>query len=92
MQQRCTLTVFVDRARVSKFCAVWFEIRRHRATSYIQNPAYYELLQEAAFKSAPESNLTQWLINRAHRRYGLKNTPDADVSRAWTDVRNAGYA
>jgi hypothetical protein len=36
-----------------------------------QNPAYYELLQEAAFKSAPERNLTDWLVRRAHRRYGL---------------------
>lgn len=36
-----------------------------------QNPAYYELLQEAAFKALPEKNLTAWLIKRAHRRYGF---------------------
>ena len=36
-----------------------------------QNPAYYELLQEAAFKEKPEPNVTQWLVQRAHRRYGL---------------------
>ena len=33
-----------------------------------QNPAYYELLQEAAFKAAPEPDLTAWLVKRAHRR------------------------
>jgi alpha-N-acetylglucosaminidase len=36
-----------------------------------QNPAYFELLQESAFKAAPEANLTEWLVLRAHRRYGL---------------------
>lgn len=36
-----------------------------------QNTAYYEMLQEAAFKSRPEPDATAWLVARAHRRYGL---------------------
>ena len=57
-----------------------------------QNPAYYELLQEAAFKAAPEPDLTAWLVTRAHRRYGLHDAPDPDVTAAWVALRNAGYA
>ena len=71
-----------------------------------QNPAYYELLQEAAFKSAPEPNITDWLVRRAHRRYGLLNltptarakidsdggTDNADVTAAWRALALSGYA
>ena len=57
-----------------------------------QNSAYYELLQEASFKSSPEPDLTAWLVRRAHRRYGLHNAANADVTAAWTALRNAGYA
>jgi hypothetical protein len=57
-----------------------------------QNPAYYELLQEAAFKVAPEANLTQWLVDRAHRRYGLTSgAVDADVASAWADLGAGPY-
>ena len=57
-----------------------------------QNTAYYELLQEAAFKAQPEPNLVGWLVKRAHRRYGLNGGENPDVSAAWTALRNAGYA
>ena len=56
-----------------------------------QNPAYYELLQESAFKAAAESNLTDWLVRRAHRRYGLP-APNWEVGSAWTNIRHSGYA
>ncbi len=56
-----------------------------------QNPAYYELLQEAAFKAAPEPDLTAWLVKRAHRRYGLTE-PNADVASAWADLGASGYS
>lgn len=56
-----------------------------------QNPAYYELLQEAAFKLAPEPNLTAWLVKRAHRRYGLTDV-NADVASAWADLGASGYS
>jgi hypothetical protein len=56
-----------------------------------QNPAYYELLQEAAFKDTNEANLTDWLVKRAHRRYGLP-THDQDVGSAWADIGRSGYA
>jgi len=58
-----------------------------------QNPVYYELLQEAAFKAAPEVNLTAWLVRRAHRRYGLVGgETDADVTSAWAGLGASGYA
>ena len=44
-----------------------------------------ELLQEAAFKAAPEPNLTDWLVRRAHRRYGLLGGHNADVAAAWEE-------
>ena len=58
-----------------------------------QNPAYYELLQEAAFKSAAEPNIIDWLIARAHRRYGLFGQGrNAHVSAAWAALGASGYA
>lgn len=56
-----------------------------------QNPAFYELLQEAAFKAAPETDVTAWLVRRAHRRYGL-NSGDVDVTQAWAELAASGYA
>ena len=56
-----------------------------------QNPAYYELLQEAAFKQAAEPNVTDWLVRRAHRRYGLRSY-DSDVAAAWGGIGRSGYA
>jgi hypothetical protein len=53
-----------------------------------QNTAYYELLQEAAFKAQPESNLTSWLVNRANRRYGTVKNPD--VAAAWVALGASG--
>ena len=59
-----------------------------------QNPAYYELLQEAAFRAAPEPNVTRWLVQRAHRRYGLQaaGAHDANVAAAWGALAASGYA
>ena len=56
-----------------------------------QNAAYYELLQEAAFKSGAESNTTAWLIKRAQRRYRLVEA-NANVTRAWSLIGQSGYA
>ena len=59
-----------------------------------QNPAYFELLQEAAFKAAPEPNVTEWLVARAHRRYGLSGGGGRDphVTAAWGALAASGYA
>jgi hypothetical protein len=46
--------------------------------------AYYELLQEAAFKDKAEANLTDWLVKRAHRRYGNR------CSRKWKKMDRHG--
>jgi hypothetical protein len=56
-----------------------------------QNPAYYELLQEAAFKSGAEPNTTAWLIKRAQRRYRL-DIANVNITRAWSLVGKSGYA
>jgi alpha-N-acetylglucosaminidase len=68
-----------------------------------QNPTYYELLQESAFKDAAEANLTDWLVRRAHRRYGLLSresrqqgiataAADHHVGSAWAEIGRSGYA
>jgi hypothetical protein len=64
-----------------------------------QNPAYYELLQEAAFKTGSEQNITEWLVKRAHRRYfgrtgssGDDGAFDAHVAAAWGELARSGYA
>lgn len=69
-----------------------------------QNPAYYELLQEAAFKAAAERNVTDWLVQRAYRRYGLQTTSTStsiststkvrnpEVAAAWAALGASGYA
>ena len=59
-----------------------------------QNPVYYELLQEAAFKQTPEPDITSWLIKRAHRRYGLlgQDRYNLNVSNAWVALGASGYA
>jgi hypothetical protein len=57
-----------------------------------QNPTYYEVLQEAAFRSGPIRNITAWLVTRAHRRYGLVDGIDSRVAAAWADLGASGYA
>jgi hypothetical protein len=39
----------------------------------------------------PIENLTQWLIDRAHRRYGL-SAPQQDVTDAWAALAASAYA
>ena len=56
-----------------------------------QNPAYYEMLDEAAFRGEPVSNITAWLVRRAHRRYGLAQ-PNGDVEAAWAALGASAYA
>lgn len=46
-----------------------------------QNPVYFEILQEAAFRSQPIFNLSEWIIHRAHRRYGLFVTDEKVSTR-----------
>ena len=56
-----------------------------------QNPVFYELLLSNAFRAAPEANVTDWAISRAHRRYNLSH-PSADVTEAWSLLAGANYA
>lgn len=63
-----------------------------------QNPAYYELIQEAAWRSAPLPDPAAWLVRRAHRRYGLWNTSSHGpitnklVVQAWSALANSSYS
>uniref|UniRef100_A0A7S4NBL1 Alpha-N-acetylglucosaminidase tim-barrel domain-containing protein n=1 Tax=Odontella aurita TaxID=265563 RepID=A0A7S4NBL1_9STRA len=54
-----------------------------------QNPAYYEFLFENHFRASPVENITDRMINRAHRRYGLREYDD-DVARAWASLVDGG--
>ena len=59
---------------------------------YDQNPIYFELIQEAAFRSAPVQNITDWAIRRAHRRYGLMGSYNSDVAAAWSALVSSVYS
>ena len=37
-----------------------------------QNPVYYELMAQTNFHTAPLADLTAYVVDRAHRRYGLQ--------------------
>ena len=56
-----------------------------------QNPAYWELLLGAAYARAPVANVTEWLIARAHARYGLA-APSPPVAAAWARLGASVYA
>ena len=47
-----------------------------------QNPAFYEFIVEQNWRSERVPNITQHLIERAHRRYGLAST-NPDIASAW---------
>ena len=55
-----------------------------------QNPAFYEFLIEQNWRTARVPNITQHLIERAHRRYGLTET-NAEVSIAWALLTESAY-
>lgn len=52
---------------------------------------YYEVVLEAAFRSAALPDVGAWLVARAHRRYGLTSS-SANVSAAWTALAQGAYA
>ena len=55
-----------------------------------QNPAFYELVIEQNWRAAPIANMTEHLIERAHRRYALA-AHDVDVADAWARLELSSY-
>eukprot|EP00041_Stephanoeca_diplocostata_P017586 m.357678 g.357678 ORF g.357678 m.357678 type:complete len:490 (-) comp20756_c0_seq2:1213-2682(-) len=56
-----------------------------------QNPVYYEVIQGAPWRNAPIENLTEWLVQRGHRRYGLREH-STDVAAAWALLGAGSYS
>ena len=56
-----------------------------------QNPVYYDFMLEASWRSAPVTNITDYVVRRQHARYGLVE-PNADVTSAWTLLVRSAYA
>jgi alpha-N-acetylglucosaminidase len=56
-----------------------------------QNPLYYDFLYEQNFRPEPVKNLTTYLIQLNHKRYGLQET-DQNVLLAWTYLLKSSYS
>ena len=56
-----------------------------------QNPVYYDFLYEQNFRTKPVKNLTLYLIQQNHKRYGLHKF-DQNISLAWTYLRKSVYS
>ena len=59
-----------------------------------QNPVYYEVIQGAPWRSGPILNMTRWVVERAHRRYGLSSLAHKSdsVADAWTLLEQSSYS
>ena len=55
-----------------------------------QNAVVFELVAESSFHTGPLPDSTAWLVDRAHRRYGL-TVRNADVAAAWTALAASVY-
>merc|ERR1719253_619459 len=56
-----------------------------------QNPVYYEFIIDQNWRSARVQNITDHVILRSHRRYGLKKFDD-DIAQAWALLVDSTYA
>ena len=56
-----------------------------------QNPVYYEFMLGCNWRESPVTDITQHIIDRSHRRYGLA-TPLPAVEEAWTLLVASSYA
>ena len=57
-----------------------------------QNPVYYEVIQGAPWRSGPIVNMSRWVVDRAHRRYGVLAHESPAVAEAWTLLEQSSYA
>lgn len=59
-----------------------------------QNPAFYEMLIEQNWRTERVNNISNHLVERAHRRYGLATDAahaDPDVTKAWGLLAESAY-
>eukprot|EP00040_Diaphanoeca_grandis_P011341 m.58045 g.58045 ORF g.58045 m.58045 type:complete len:883 (+) comp22488_c0_seq2:20-2668(+) len=56
-----------------------------------QNPVYYEFMLEASYRTAKVANITNHIIARSLRRYGLSEY-NADVASAWSLLVSTAYS
>jgi alpha-N-acetylglucosaminidase len=56
-----------------------------------QNPAYYEFMIEANFRSTYVADIPDHIVRRSTRRYGLKDI-NTDVATAWNLLVNSTYS
>lgn len=61
------------------------------AGSIDQNPVYYEFMLDANYRTERVANITDHVIVRSHRRYGLTEYND-DVAQAWSMLVASAYA
>ena len=66
------------------------------AEGFDQNPVYYEVIQGAPWRKGPIKNLTEWVVQRAYRRYGITSDDGTsrgkDVARAWALLEQSSYS
>lgn len=75
---RCLFTPFATAIRVC-------------TRSIDQNPVYYEFMLEANYRTERVANITDHVIARSHRRYGLAAYND-DVAQAWSMLVASAYS
>ena len=56
-----------------------------------QNPVYYEFMAAANFRDAPVVNITEHVVQRSHRRYGLTSYSQ-QVADAWSLLVQSTYS
>ena len=56
-----------------------------------QNPALYDFILGQNWRAAPVDSISDYLVTRAHRRYGL-TAEDSDVTKAWTLLQGSMYS
>jgi Arc/MetJ family transcription regulator len=56
-----------------------------------RNPVYYEFMLGCNWRERPVADITQHVIDRSHRRYGLASH-SAAVAEAWTLLVQSSYS
>ena len=57
-----------------------------------QNPVYYEFVIGQNFREARVPDITEHIVARSHRRYGVKGGVNPDVTAAWSLLVDSAYA
>ena len=60
-------------------------------TYMAHRPALYDFILGQNWRAAPVDSISDYLVARAHRRYGL-TAEDSDVTKAWTLLQGSMYS